>query len=84
MILKGSKQLEGPKGVSNDESLYGKHDNNVQIVKKKVPLPSTDFHKDDVVKDANVVPRYSKQTSPKLYTPPLPFPQRIAKAKLDL
>ena len=34
MILRGGKQLEGPKGVSNDESLHDKHDNNVEIVKK--------------------------------------------------
>jgi len=27
-----------------------------------VPIPLTDLHKDDVVKDANVVPKDSKQT----------------------
>jgi len=42
------------------------------------------LHKDDVVKDANVVPTNSKETFPKPYAPPLPFPQRMAKAKLNL
>ena len=31
-----------------------------------------------------MVPKDPKQTSPKPYTPPLPFPQRMAMAKLDL
>jgi len=84
MILRGGKQLEGPKGVSNDESLQVKHDDNVEIVEEEVFISSNDLHKDDVVKDADVVPKDSKQTSPKPYTPPLPFPQRMAKAKLDL
>ena len=29
-------------------------------------------------------PKDSNETSPKPYNPPLPFPQRMAKAKLDL
>ena len=83
MILRGDKQLEGPKGVSNDETLLDKHDDNVEIVEKKVSIPPTELHKDDVVNDANVVPKDPKQTSPKPYTMSLSFLQRMAKAKLD-
>jgi len=39
-----------------------------------VPIPSNDFHNDDVVKDANMVPKDFKQPSSKPYTLPLPFP----------
>jgi len=39
MILRGSKQLQGPKGVSNDETLHDKHDDNVEIVKKEDSIP---------------------------------------------
>ena len=81
MILRGGKQLEGPKGVSNDESLHDKYDDNVE---KKVSIPSNDLHSDDVMNDANVVPKDAKQTFLKPYTLPLPFPQRMAKARLDL
>lgn len=76
MFLRGGKQLEGPMGVSNDEYLHDKHDDKVEIVEKEVSVHSTDLHKDDVVKGANVVPTDSKETSRKPYTPPLPFPQR--------
>jgi len=84
MILRWSKQLEGHKRVSNDETLHDKHDDNVEIVEKEVSVPPADLHGDDVAKDANVVPKNSKQTSPKPYTMPLPFPQRMAKVKFDL
>jgi len=36
MILRGGKQLEGPKGVSNDKHL---HDVNNEIAEKEVLLP---------------------------------------------
>jgi len=39
---------------------------------------------DDVVHKSDEVPKDPKITPPKPYTPPLPFPQRMAKAKLDL
>ena len=74
MILRGGKQLEGPKGVCNDNSLHDKHDDNVEIVEEEVFISFNDLHKDDVVKDADVVPKDSKQTSPKPYTLSLPFP----------
>jgi len=77
--FKGSKQLEGVKGVSDDVNL---RDGNV--VEKEMSSHSNDVHDDDVVKDTEEVPKDSKHTSSKPYTLPLPFPQRMAKAKLDL
>jgi len=82
MILRGRKQLEGPKGVTNYESLHDENEH-VENIKKEVPTPFNDVI-DDVVYKSNEVPKDPKITSPKPYTPPLPFPQRIAKAKLDL
>jgi len=38
---------------------------------------------DDVVHEADEAPKGSKTISPKPYTPPFSFPQRMAKAKLD-
>jgi len=38
---------------------------------------------DNVVHKSDEVPKDPKTISPKPYTPPLPFPQRMAKAKLD-
>ena len=38
---------------------------------------------DDVVHKADEVPKDRKIISPKPYTAPLPFPQRMAKTKLD-
>jgi len=68
MILKGA-QLGGPKGASEDMSLHD-HEN---VVKKEASGPSKDIH-DDVVKDANKVPKDSKCTSLIPYTSPMPFP----------
>jgi len=45
----------------------------LRLLRKDSILP-TDLCKDDVVKDANVVPKDSKQTFPKPYALPLPFP----------
>ena len=70
MILRWRKQLEGPKRVSNDDSLHDKHDDTVEIVEKGLSIPPTDLREDDIVKDANMVPK----DSPKPYTLPLPFP----------
>jgi len=84
MILRGGKQLEGPKGRVNDVSLRDdeKHDEHDVSVENGVSVPPTkvinDVHNSkEPVKDSNV-------TSPKPYNPPLSFPQRMAKAKLDL
>ena len=43
------------------------------VVEKEKPRLSYDVN-DDVVKYANKVPKDPKQTSPKRYTLPLPFP----------
>ena len=68
------KELEGPKGVNNYVSL---HDD------ENIVSPSNDIH-DDIVKDTNEIPRDHKHTCQISYTPPLYFPQRMAKAKLNL
>jgi len=82
MILRGGKQLEGPKGVMNDESLHDKN-KHVQNDDKEVSSPSKEVI-DDVVDKPEEVLKDPKITSPKSYTSPLPFPQKMAKAKLDL
>ena len=63
-------------------SLHDKHDEHDVINENEVSVPPTevivDVHKSkEPLKDSNV-------TSPKHYNPPLPFPQTMAKAKLDL
>jgi len=52
-------------------------------IEKEVYTPSNDVIVDDV-HNSNEVPKDFKMASPKPYTPPLPFPQRMPKAKLDL
>ena len=82
MILRGGKQLEGPKGVSSDESSYDENEH-VENVNHEVPTPSDDVI-DDVMHKFDEVPKNPEITSPKPYTTPLAFSQRMAKAKLDL
>jgi len=82
MILRARKQLEGPKGVTNNESLHDKNEH-VENVEKEVSTPSKGVI-DDVVHKSDEVPKDHKITSPKPCIPPLPFPQKITKAKLDL
>jgi len=79
MILRGGKRLEGPKGRVNDVSSHNKHD---VINENEVSVPPTeviiDVHKSkEPLKNSNVA-------CLKPYNPPLPFPQRMAKAKVDL
>jgi len=52
----------------------------LRLLRKRILFPLVD----DIIKDASVVPKDSKRTFPKPYTPPLPIAQRMAKAKLDL
>jgi len=80
--LRGGKQLEGPKEVTNDESLHDENEH-VDNLKKEMSFPSQEVI-DDVVHKPDVVPKDPKIISPKPYIPPLPFPQRMAKAKLDM
>ena len=81
MILRGGKQLEGPKEITNDESLHDKNEH-VENIEKEMSPPSKEVI-DDVVHKFEEVPKDPKTISPKPYTPPLPFPLRMAKAKLD-
>ena len=72
MILRGGKQLEGPKGRVNDVSFNDLHDDHVVNNENEVSVPPNkviiDVHKSkEPPKDSNV-------TSPKPYNPPLPFP----------
>ena len=77
--LREGKQLEGPKGVSNDVNSYDEND----VVENEVSSPSNDVN-DDVASDANEVPKGPTQTFPTPCTLPLLFPQRMAKVRLDL
>jgi len=80
MILRGGQQLEEPKGVTHNESFHGK---NEDIENVEESTPSKELI-DNVVHKSDKVPKDLKITSPKPYTSPLLFPQRMAKAKLDL
>ena len=53
------------------------------VVEKQVYSPSCDMH-GDVMNNANEVPKNAKQSFPKTFMPLLLFPQRMAKAKVDL
>jgi len=70
MILGGGKQLKGPKWVTHNVSLYDKNDD---IVNVEESIPSKEVI-DDVLHKFDEVPKDPKITSPKPYTPPLPFP----------
>jgi len=50
---------------------------------KEISSPSNEVI-DDVTHKLDEVPKDPKTISPKTYTPPLPFPRRMAKAKLDM
>jgi len=82
MLLRGGKQLEGPKEITSDESLQDRNEH-VENVVEEISSPSKGIidnvtHKpDEVPKDPKIIPQ-------KPYTPPLPFPESMAKAKLDM
>jgi len=80
MMLREVKQLKGPKGVSNDELL---HDENVETVENELSAASRDVNDGNDVPNSNEVPKDPKYFL-KSYTPPLPFPHRMAKVKLDM
>jgi len=82
LILRGGKQQEGHKGVTNDESSHDKKEH-VENDKKEMSPPSKEVI-GDVVHKSDEVHKDSKITPPKPYTPPLPSPQRMGKARLDL
>ena len=72
MILIRGKQLEGPKGVTNNEPLHDKN-KHIENVEEEQPTPSKKVT-DDVVHKSDEVPKDPKIISPKPNTPPLPFP----------
>jgi len=74
IVLRSGTQLEGPKGVSDEVRSQKEQDKGV------ASLPS---EREPQQKRENEKPKESKTLPPKLYMPPLPFPQRFAKAKLD-
>ena len=59
------------------------HDDNVKDIEKEVFVPSKDVI-DKAMSNSHEVLKDPKYKSPKPYTLPLPFPQRMAKAKVDL
>ena len=81
MMLRGGKQPEGPKEVVNNGSLHDKNEH-VKNVEKEMSSLSMEVI-DHVAHKPDDVPKYPKIISPKRCTLPLPFPQKMAKAKRD-
>jgi len=81
MILRGGKQLEGPKEITNDESLHDKNDHDENI-EKEISTPSKEVI-NYVIHKSDEVPQDPKTIFLMPNTPYLPFAQRMAKAKLD-
>jgi len=73
-VLRTGTQLKGPKGVSDEVGSEREQDKGV------APLPSRSEPQE---KRENEKEKESKTLPPKPYMPPLPFPQRFAKTKLD-
>jgi len=63
-------------------SLHDEHDEHVVNDENEVSIPSNEVIVD--VHKSKEPPKDSNKTFPKPYNPPLSFPQRMAKAKLDL
>jgi len=66
---------------SNDDFF---HDVNIETIKNELSNPSKDVNNDNAMPNSNEVPKDPKYTSLIPYTPTLPFPQRMTKAKLNL
>jgi len=81
MILLGGEQLEGPKEITSNKSSQDMNEH-VEKGEKRISLPSKEIT-DDVTPKPDEVPKDAKTISPEPYIPPLRFPQRMAKAKLD-
>jgi len=74
IVLRSGTKLEGPKGTSVEVESEKEKD------KGKPPLP----HKSELEKKReNANEQESKTLPPKPYMPPLPFPQRLARAKIE-
>jgi len=67
MILRGGKQLKGPKGVSQDEHL---HDGNDVIVEKEVSTSSKDIIGDDAYNSNKVSKQNFLKTLGSTFTVP--------------
>jgi len=81
ILLQRGKQLKGPKEITNNESSQDWNED-VEKVEKEISSSSKEIN--DVTYKPDEVPKDPKNISPKPYIPPLPFPQRMAKAKLDM
>jgi len=68
--------------MTNNESLHDKNEHAKNTEREMSSLSKEVI--DNVVHKSDEVPKDPKTISPHPYTPPLPFPQRMAKAKLDL
>ena len=77
MILRRSKQLEGPKWVGQNE--YSQHEND-EAAEKEVSTSSNEVIGDDT---SNESPDGLKKIYAKSYVPNSPFLQRMVKVKLD-
>jgi len=73
-VLRSGTQLEDPKVVNNEVESEKEQEKGV------APLPS---ESDPQEKRESERPKVSKTLHPKPYMPPLPFSQRLTKAKLD-
>jgi len=74
IVLRSDTKLEGPKGTSVEVESEKEKD------KGKTPLP----HESELEKKReNENEQESKTLPPKPYSPPLPFPQRFARTKLE-
>ena len=60
MILRGGKQLEGPKGITNDESLHDKNEH-IENLDKEMSSPSKEII--DVAHESQEAPGDPKITS---------------------
>ena len=72
--------LRGFKGASNNVVV---NEDLADVIKKEGYSSFNDMVHNDVVHNDNKVPKDIKQSFPKSYTPPWPFPQGVGKAKLD-
>ena len=61
MVLRGGKQLEGPKEITNDEPLHDKNEH-VENLQKEMSSPSKQVI-DDVVHKLDEVPKEHKTIS---------------------
>jgi len=81
MLLRGRKLPKGPKDITNNESSHDRNED-AEKVEKEISTPSKKTN--DATHKPDEVPKDPKTISLKRYILPLPFPQRMTKAKLDM